>query len=121
MGLLPMPAKIAERSCRRRHQNRTTSGNPSPTSEGDETVDLSEFFRLPAPGKRCERSGLTRGTYNDLIFADPPKIKSVVVKQPGATRGVRLLYWPSVRRYLLDLMEEQLAGAPDHMEEVIDE
>lgn len=107
MGLLPMPAKIAERSRRRRHQNRTTSGNPSPTSEGDETVDLSEFFRMPPPGKRCPRTGLSRGTYNDLLFSNPPKIKSVVIQQAGASRGIRLLHWPSVRNYLLTLMEEQ--------------
>lgn len=69
--------------------------------------DLAEWIRLPAPGKRCVRSGLTRGTYNDLIFSTPPKIKSVVVKKPGASRGIRLLYWPSVRTYLLGLMEAQ--------------
>jgi hypothetical protein len=44
---------------------------------------------------------------NDLVFSDPPKIQSIVVKKPEARRGVRLLYWPSVRSYLLGLMEEQ--------------
>ena len=84
----------------------------SPPSKPDDigksfTVDLSEFFRMPPPGKRCPRTGLSRGTYNDLLFSNPPKIKSVVIQQAGASRGIRLLHWPSVRNYLLTLMEEQ--------------
>jgi len=107
-----MTKKVAERSSRRRPDSKTTPESPSPESEGQ--YDLTEWIRLPAPGERCPRTGLTRGSYNDLVFADPPKIKSVVLKKPGATRGVRLLHWPSVRTYLLRLMDEQIGKEVCH-------
>lgn len=101
-----MDENVAERAGRR-PKDLTAPANPSPAKEGTETADPAEWIRLPSPGERCPRTGLSRGTFNDLIFADPPKVKSVVLKKPGASRGVRLLFWPSVRSYLLGLMEEQ--------------
>jgi len=101
-----MVQEIAEREGRRRKENQTTPENVSPDSE----TDLTEYIRLPRSGERCPRTGLYRGSYCDLIFCDPPRIKSVVVKKPGATRGVRLVHWPSLKAYLHDLMERQMAG-----------
>lgn len=116
-----MTKNIPERNSRRRLKPQTKPESPSPELEENNSLNLAEWIRLPAPGKRCLRTGLTRGSYNDLIFADPPKIKSVVVKRPGATRGVRLIHWQSVRCYLHDLMKEQLASGADHKGEVGDE
>lgn len=101
-----MDENIAEKGSRRPLEL-TTSGILFPDPEGGEPIDIAEWIRLPAPGERCFRTGLSRGSYNDLIFADPPKIESVVLKKPGATRGVRLIRWSSVRSYLNRLAEEQ--------------
>lgn len=100
-----MTQYVPERNSRRRQKPKTTPETLSSEFEGAELIDLAEWIRLPAPGERCPRTGLSRSSYNDLIFADPPKIQSIVVKKPGASRGVRLLLWSSVRKFLHGLVE----------------
>jgi hypothetical protein len=119
MGLSLMTKNVLERNSRRRLEFLMTPGCSSPDKE--EQIDPAEWIRLPAAGERCPRTGLSRGSYNHLIFAEPAKIRSVVVKQRGASRGIRLIHWPSVREYLQKLMEEQLFDAMGRMEEVGDE
>ncbi len=103
-----MTTKIVERSVRRRAKSKTEPDNPTPECEGQDPTDLAEWIRLPAPGGRCPRTGLSRGSLNDLVFADPPNVRSVVLKKPGAKRGVRLIHWPSLRAYLEGLMNSQM-------------
>ena len=61
-----------------------------------------EFVRVP---QLYPRVGIKRGVayrkINDGTF------KSVVLREPGNTQGVRLVYWPSVKAYLHRLMAEQ--------------
>lgn len=92
----------------RRPLKQTTQETPPPECEEGDPKSLVEWIRLPAPGERCPRTGLSRGSYNDLIFADPPLIQSVVVKKPGASRGIRLIRWASVRAHLDSLVEQQI-------------
>jgi len=98
---------IADKGSRR--PLKLTTSKKSPTEvEGGNLDSLAEWIRLPAPGERCPRTGLSRSSYNDLIFADPPLIQSVVVKKPGASRGIRLIRWASVRAHLDSLVEQQI-------------
>lgn len=64
-----------------------------------------EWLRLPAPGKRCPHSGLSRSTLNELSIPGPanehrPPVKSVVLRKRGALRGIRLISYDSLMQYL---------------------
>lgn len=101
------PKYIADTGSRR-PLNLTTQETPPPEFKDSDLKSLVKWIRLPAPGERCPRTGLSRSSYNDLIFADPPLIQSVVVKKPGASRGIRLIRWASVRAHLDSLVEQQI-------------
>jgi hypothetical protein len=58
-----------------------------------------EWGRLPKPKGRLE--GLSRTSLVELIDSD--LVKSLTLRQPGALRGIRLIYLPSLRKYLHDL------------------
>ena len=65
-----------------------------------------EFLRLPRCGQRDVVSGLSRSGLNALILPNElngfePPVKSVVLRKPGAIRGVRLIVLDSLREYLL--------------------
>ena len=67
-----------------------------------------EWLRLPAPGKRCRYTGLSRSTLNELTIAGPanggtPPVKSVVLRKRGALRGIRLISYDSLMGYLANL------------------
>ena len=67
-----------------------------------------EWLRLPAPGARCRFTGLSRSTLNELTIAGPandgvPPVKSVVLRKRGALRGIRLISYDSLMRYLAEL------------------
>jgi len=64
-----------------------------------------EWVRLPKPGER--RLGMARSSWMDLIKNPKAKIRSIVIKQPGAQRGIRLVFLPSVRGYFEKLAAEQ--------------
>jgi hypothetical protein len=57
----------------------------------------SIWIRPPTKG-RCPHTGLTRGTYYNLIARGV--IKSSNVKQPGKLTGIRLIWLPSVLEYI---------------------
>jgi len=59
-----------------------------------------EFVRLPRAGARCPISGLGRTMMWELIKGPHPKVKSVALRQPGATRGVRLVAVSSLLEFL---------------------
>ena len=76
---------------------------PSPTPP--EPAVKPEWVRLPAPGKRCPYTGLSRSTLNELTIAGPvnddrPPVKSVVLRKRGALRGIRLINYDSLMQYL---------------------
>jgi predicted DNA-binding transcriptional regulator AlpA len=77
-----------------------------PVEPGAFSSDEPEFVRVPDVQKRA---GIKRGICYRKI-ADGT-FKSVLMREPGNQLGVRLIYWPSVRAYLHELMAEQKEGA----------
>ena len=76
---------------------------PAPRPAGDPV-----YIRLPKAGERCPRTGLSRSALNDLILHSErngfrPPVKSIKRCKPGATRGIRLILWESLRAYLASL------------------
>jgi len=57
---------------------------------------------MPKPKERL--CGLSRTTLLEL--AEAKHIRSVVIRKPGAVRGIRLIYLPSLRAYLDSLTAE---------------
>ena len=82
----------------RTYQTATPSGKaPTPL--------LPEWIRLPRSGEKCPYSNLSRSTLNSLILPckankNRPVVKSSVLRQPGATRGVRLIHRASLMDYI---------------------
>ena len=64
------------------------------------------WIRLPGRG-RCPYAGLTRPHYYALISAGA--IRSACLKKPGAIRGVRLVWLPSVLEYIERHVEDKSA------------
>lgn len=72
-----------------------------PTNQ--ESADEALYIRLPKPGQRCPITGLGRAKLNELILPNArnkhrPPVESISLKQPGQTKGVRLI----VRKSLLE-------------------
>jgi hypothetical protein len=61
-----------------------------------------EWRRMPKPTQRLY--GMTRTTLLELI--NDGHIRSVVIKKPGAVRGIRLIYMPSLMQFLDSLAEK---------------
>jgi len=64
-----------------------------------------EFIRLPKTGTLCPFTGLTRSKLNELILPCAlndykPPVRSVVLRQKGAIKGVRLVVFKSLIEYL---------------------
>lgn len=73
---------------------------------------LPATIQLPKVGRRCSVSGLSRSALNALILpcsanGYKPAVKSIVVKQKHATRGIRLIVVESLLAYLKSLETEQ--------------
>lgn len=64
-----------------------------------------EWMRLPAPRARCRLTGLSRTGLNEAI--ERGEIRAITIRQPGATRGVKLVNVASVRTWLTRLDTEQ--------------
>ena len=69
-------------------------------------------LRLPKNGETDPWFGWSRTFWNQKILPcdannQKPPIKSIVVKQPGTKRGIRLILFDSARRYVEDLAREQ--------------
>ncbi len=64
------------------------------------------YIRLPAPGKRCPHTGLSRTTLNNLVLPSPangfkPPVSSKVIKAyKFAQRGIRLISYQSLISYI---------------------
>jgi hypothetical protein len=64
-----------------------------------------EFLRLPPPGQRCAWTGLSRSAINELILPTPrnghkPPVRSFVLRQRGAKKGIRLVDYQSLASYI---------------------
>lgn len=75
-----------------------------------------EFVRLPKPGQLCPFSALTRSKLNELVLPNAlnhhrPPVKSICLRQQGATTGIRLV----VFRSLLDYLHKQGDEQPVHI------
>ena len=57
----------------------------------------NRWIRLPTRG-HCPYTGLCRAAYYQLISAG--KIKSACLRRPGALRGTRLIWLPSIMSYI---------------------
>lgn len=57
----------------------------------------AKWIRLPTRG-RCPHTGLSRAAYYELIKAS--RIRTANLKKPGALRGTRLIWLPSIMAYL---------------------
>jgi hypothetical protein len=79
-------------------------------------LQTAEWARMPKPGQR--ENGLTRTTLLEIIQDPQSGVKSAVIRKPGRTRGIRLIYLPSLYAYLSRLagMEEEL---PEPSKEVM--
>lgn len=69
------------------------------------TPNQPDWIRLPRAGEKCPYSNLSRSTLNNLILPckankNCPPVKSSVVRQKGATRGVRLIHRASLMAYI---------------------
>jgi hypothetical protein len=70
-----------------------------------------EFIRLPHPGSKCQHTGLSRSTLNELILpceanSFKPQVRSVVQKKKYAVRGIRLIHYRSLIDYLNSLADD---------------
>ncbi len=70
-----------------------------------EGTAVPDWARLPRPSTRCQYSGLSRTTLLELI--DRGAFRAVTIRQPGATRGIRLFHLPGLFAYLARLDVEQ--------------
>jgi hypothetical protein len=80
----------------------------------NETISAGEitpvFIRLPAPGKKCPRTGLSRSMMADLCVKSDrnprPPVKSFrVPRHKGDKRAVRLVDFQSLMAYLRKFYE----------------
>lgn len=72
------------------------------------TIVRPEWIRLPKPGSQCPYSGLTRTPMYGLVRDG--KIRSVVLRQRGKLRGIRLICYDSLIGYLRRIAAEQGQG-----------
>jgi hypothetical protein len=66
------------------------------------SISEAEFLSLPRPKERCRFSSLSRTTLVELL--DRGVVKGVTLRQPGATRGKRLIVKESLASYLHGLV-----------------
>jgi hypothetical protein len=83
------------------------------TAPTEQNGNLQSWRRLPKSGGKLE--GLSRSKLNQLILPCEangfrPPVKSISVRKPGAIRGVRLIFMPSLFSYLDSLANEQCGG-----------
>lgn len=67
-----------------------------------------EWLRMPLPGQCEPFTGLKRSLLYEL--AREGSIRTVLIRKPGALRGVRLIEAASLFRFLQGLADEQNAG-----------
>jgi len=100
--------KIVTQPIDRRQELPVTPETSAPVSAQDTSpTPRPEFIRLPKPGERCEWTGLSRGSLNDLILGEGAPVRSAVIRQPGASRGIRIIHLTALLSHLHQLMKEQ--------------
>jgi hypothetical protein len=73
----------------------------TPPQAGDSTEGiLPVYVRLPKAGEKCKVTGLCRTKLFELTSGPFPKVRSKLVKQPGASRGARLVEVASLLQYI---------------------
>jgi len=65
-----------------------------------QSIIKPEFIRLPKNGTRCPHTGLSRSGMSALVLGDHAVVTSVVLRQRGASKGVRLVNYDSLITYL---------------------
>lgn len=73
-------------------------------------------FRLPKNNQTDPHFGCTRTFWNEKILPNKlnkgkPPIKSIVERQPGSKRGIRLILYRSARAYFEQLAKSQSQAA----------
>ena len=81
--------------------------HPEIAGTGSQASHGPEFIRLPKSPQRCPFSGLSRSALNVLILGTNPPVRSVVVRKRGAVRGIRLIDYASLIKYLHQLGEPE--------------
>jgi hypothetical protein len=69
------------------------------------SIAEAEFISLPRPRERCRYSNLSRSTLVEMLQRN--EIQGVTLRQPGATRGRKLIWKKSLADHLNRLMTEQ--------------
>lgn len=77
-----------------KHMLLTETEAPCSTDDGKYAA---KWIRLPVRG-HCPHTGLSRAAYYELIQAN--KIRTASLRRPGALRGTRLVWLPSIMAYL---------------------
>lgn len=71
-------------------------------------------FRLPRVGERDPYFGGSRQFWNTKVLPSlnggNPPVQSIVVKRPGATRGIRFIVYESAALYFATTLATQEAG-----------
>lgn len=73
--------------------------------ESHESVHPPIWIRLPRQGSRCGHTGLSRGVMHRLVAPciendHSPPVESKVLLKEGKKRGVRLVSYDSLIRYI---------------------
>lgn len=77
---------------------------PSPSSSDSHV----KWIRPPASGAQCPYSGLSHGSFYNLLSRAGSAIKTASLAQPGAKRaGCRVVFLPDLFAYLARLAEQQ--------------
>ncbi len=66
-------------------------------------LQSADWQRMPRPGGRL--NGLTRSTLLEIIQDPQSGVRSAVIRKPGRTRGIRLIFMPSLLAYFERLAE----------------
>lgn len=72
-----------------------------------EHLQGKEWEKMPKPGRPGQPGGRLQGMSRTTLFElwKAGHIKTVSIKKPGAVKGIRLVYMPSLHAYLESLME----------------
>lgn len=98
----PFPSRdSSERTAKGQHSPGPTNRDLSSESAGDEPL----YIRLPKPGQRCSRTGMTRSALNELILPTErnsyrPQVESKCLRKREGGKGTRLIVWQSLKEYL---------------------
>jgi len=60
-------------------------------------LQTEDWQRMPKPGQRM--MNLTRSTLLEIIQDPNSGVRSAVIRKPGRTRGIRLIFMPSLLAY----------------------